>query len=285
MQMGAVLWRTTWRSVLVAISYAFGLMVAGIIGGVLGWQMTAKPGSEQGLVPVFASIVLLGFFLGPLAGRLGLSRIQHLVLWGSLIVFNLGSVALEGAYFAPDLVSLPVPVLLAQQLLATLAAGLAITLLFGRLGSSVSWKAALQTRPWHSWLWRFLISALSYLAFYFVFGGLNYSLVTKPYYETHAGGLTVPAPEIVLLLEAIRGVLIAFSVLLLLLSMRGSRRKLMITTGWLLFAVGGIIPLVWQINMLPLFLLFASAIEIFFQNFLTGVVAAWLMGIPGPGES
>jgi hypothetical protein len=104
-------------------------------------------------------------------------------------------------------------------------------------------------------------------------------MVTKPYYDSHAGGLTVPAPEVVLVLESIRGVLIVFSVLLLLLSVRGSRRQLMLTTGWLLFAVGGIIPLIWQINALPLFLLFASAIEIFFQNFLTGAVAALFMGM------
>jgi hypothetical protein len=279
MNSAELFWRTTWRSVLVAICYAFGLVVAGIIGEILGWQMSTKPGSEQGLVPLIGSIVLLGFFLGPLASRLGLSRLQHLVLWGSLIVFNLGSVALEGAYFAPNLVSVPIPVLLAQQLLATLAAALAITFLFGRAGSSLSWKAALETRPWYSWLWRFLLSSLSYLAFYFAFGGLNYSLVTKPYYDSHAGGLTVPAPEVVLVLESIRGVLIVFSVLLLLLSIRGSRRQLMVTTGWLLFSVGGIIPLVWQINTLPLFLLLASAIEIFFQNFLTGAVAAMFMGI------
>jgi hypothetical protein len=108
---------------------------------------------------------------------------------------------------------------------------------------------------------------------------LNYAFVTRPYYETHAGGLAVPAPEVVLILESIRGLLIVFSVLLLLLSMRGTRKQLIITTGWLIFAVGGIIPLCWQITTLPLFLLFASAIEIFFQNFLTGAVSALLLGV------
>ncbi len=57
----------------------------------------------------------------------------------------------------------------------------------------------------------------------------------------------------------------------------GTRRNLMRLTGWLLFAIGGIIPLIWQINSLPIFLLFTSAIEIFFQNFLTGVVSARLI--------
>jgi VIT1/CCC1 family predicted Fe2+/Mn2+ transporter len=53
----------------------------------------------------------------------------------------------------------------------------------------------------------------------------------------------------------------------------------MIKTGWLLFAIGGIVPLVLQISSLPLLLLIASAVEIFLQNFLTGAVAARLLGI------
>jgi hypothetical protein len=279
-----ILWKTTWRSVLVALAYVVGLVLSGAIGALIGWQAASGSGSGQSLIWLLLSIVLLGAFLGPLASQLKLSRMQHFFLWESLIIFNLGSVAFEGAYFAPDLVTTPIPVLLAQQLLASAGAALMITVLFAPVGFSFSWTEALRTRPWYSWLWRFIVSSFSYLVFYFVFGGLNYSLVTKPYYESHAGGLTVPAPEVVVLLESIRGVLIVFSILLFLLSVRGTRRQLMTRTGWLLFAIGGIIPLMWQINSLPLFLLFASGIEIFFQNFCTGVVAAWLMGIEGEAK-
>jgi hypothetical protein len=274
----------TWRSILVAFGYIAGLLLAGIIGSMFGWQPSANPDNGKSFILLFISTILLGVFLGPLASRLRLARKQHFILWGSLILFNLGSVALEGAYFAPDLVTVPIPVLLAQQTLATLGAAWMITLLFSQPGFSFSWKEVLRTRPWYSWLWRFIVSSFSYFAFYFIFGGLNYSLVTKPYYESHAGGLTVPAPGVVFTLEPIRGALIVFSVLLFLLSIRGTRRQLIINTGWLLFAIGGIIPLIWQINALPLFLLFASAIEIFFQNFLTGAVAAWLLGIEDPSK-
>jgi hypothetical protein len=279
-----ILWKTTWRSVLVALGYMVGLVLSGVIGALIGWQASAGSGGKS-FVWLILSIILLGVFLGPLASRLKISRVQHFVLWGSLIVFNLGSVAFEGAYFAPALVTTPLPILLAQQLLATAGAALMITVLFARAGFSFSWMESLQARPWYSWLWRFIVSSFSYLVFYFVFGGINYSLVTRPYYESHAGGLTVPAPEVVIVLESVRGVLIVFSVLLFLLSIRGTRRQLMVKTGWLLFAVGGIIPLMWQINTLPLFLLFASGIEIFFQNFFTGVVAASLMGIEERAES
>jgi hypothetical protein len=252
-----------------------------MIGVMLGETLSTDADSTSSFAKLFVASLLLGVFLGPFASRLALSRGQHFILWGSLILFNMGSVAIEGAYFAPDLVSIPIPMLVVQQLLATAGAALVITRVFATSGQSASWLSALGTRPWYSWIWRFLTSAMSYLMFYLIFGGLNYQLVTKPYYESHAGGLTVPAPEIVFIIELIRSLIIVFSIFLFLLSARGTRRQLMISTGWLLFAIGGIVPLIWQIGTLPLFLLFASAAEIFFQNFLTGIVAARLMGSEG----
>jgi hypothetical protein len=269
----------SWRSLLVALGYIAGLMIGGILGAMLSQQLSSQAGRESSLLLLLIASLLLGAFLGPFASRLALSRAQHFVLWSSLILFNLGSVTLEGAYFAPDLVSISVPMLILQQLLATIGAALVITKIFGAHGQAMSWVSSIQIRPWYSWVWRFIVSAMSYLFFYFVFGGLNYQLVTKPYYQTHAGGLTVPALNVVLIVESIRSLIIVFSVFLFLLSIRGTRRQVMLTTGWLLFAIGGIVPLIWQIGSLPLFLLAASAVEIFFQNFLTGVVAVQLLGI------
>lgn len=273
-------WKFSWRSILVALGYLTGLILAGMIGAMLGGKLSsAGANGTSGFAKLFVGSLLLGVFLGPFASRLALSGGQHFILWGSLILFNLGSLMIEGAYFAPDMVSIPIPMLVAQQLLATAGAALIITRVFTTPGQSAPWSSALHTRSWCSWICRFIASAMSYLVFYFVIGGLNYRLVTKPYYESHAGGLTVPAPGIVFIVESIRGLMIVFSVFLFLLSARGTRRQLMVSTGWLLFAIGGIIPLILQIGTLPLFLLVASALEIFFQNFLTGVVAARLMRI------
>jgi hypothetical protein len=274
-----------WRSIVTAFAYMAGAVLAGLIGVILGGNPITNPGNQSRFVLLFMASVLLGVVLGPFASRLVLSRKQHFILWGSLILFNLGSVTLEGAYFAPDLVSIPLPMLITQQLLATIAAAFVITQLFASIGPSVSWMSALQQRPWYSWIWRFVLSAMSYLLFYFVLGGLNYELVTKSYYESHTDGLTVPILGIVFIVESVRSVLIVFSIFLFLLSVRGTRRLLMIHTGWLLFAIGGIVPLILQIGTLPLSLLVASAVEIFFQNFLTGVVAALLMGVEDPDKS
>ena len=261
-----------------------GIVLARMLGAVIGLQVSAQAAHKWSLILLLIGTILLGVFIGPFASRLSLSRRQGFLLWGSLILFNLGSVTIEGTYFAPDLVSIPVPMLVIQQFCATMGAALVITMIYRSAGNAISWMSSLQRRPWYSWIWRFILSAMSYLAFYFVVGGLNYQLVTKPYYETHAGGLTVPPVHVVLVVESIRAVLIVFSVFLFLLSARGTRRQLMISTGWLLFAVGGIIPLLLQISSLPIFLLAASAVEIFFQNFLTGVVAAMLLGLESQEE-
>jgi hypothetical protein len=277
-----IFWKNTWRSLLVAVGYVVGLVLAGMIGAMAGAQMASSTRDGSAFTWLFIASILLGVILGPLAARLTLTRLQHFILWGSLIFFNLGSVAIEGAYFVPELVTVPLPVLFTQQLLASAGAALVIVLLFAAVGKPASsWADALRTRPWHSWVWRFVLSAFSYLLFYLIFGALNYSLVTGPYYEAHAGGLAVPAPEVVLMAELVRAPLIVLSVLLFLLSARGAKRQLMVRTGWLLFAIGGIVPLVLQVSSLPLLLLAASAVEIFLQNFLTGVVAAGLMGIEG----
>lgn len=279
MDLMKAVWKVFWRSLLVAIGYVTGLILAGMLGAMLGAQMVSSTRNSSTFAWLFIASILLGLILGPLASHLTLTRLQHFILWGSLIFFNLGSVAIEGAYFAPELVTIPLPVLFAQQLLASAGAALAIVLLFSSIGKpAVSWADALRARPWYSWLWRFVVSSISYLLFYFFFGALNYSLVTAPYYEAHAGGLNVPAPMVVLMAESIRAPLIVLSVLFYLLSARGTKRQLMLKTGWLLFAIGGIVPLVLQIGSLPLLLLAASAVEIFLQNFLTGVVAAGLMG-------
>ena len=272
-------WGMIWRSTLVALGYITGLIVAGVIAGFLGLPVSGRQNGSVSFAWLILSGMLLGLFLGPLAARLALARWQHFFLWASVIFFNMGAVAIEGAYFVPSLVPLPIPVLLFQQVLAAAGAALAISALFASPGQPVSWWAALRRRPWHAWLWRFAASALSYVVLYYVFGALNYMLVTQPYYASHAGGLDVPSPGQVILAELVRAPLLILSVLLFVLSAQMPRRRLMIVTGLLLFAIGGIVPLVIQIGSLPLLLLAASAIEILLQNSGTGLVAAWLLGI------
>jgi hypothetical protein len=280
-----------WRGVVVGVAYIAAMMLAGIVFGVLGLVPAASGNATVSLTWVLIACILLGLYLGPLAARTTATRRQHALIWAAVIFFNMGAVMLEGAFFAPDLVSIPVPLLAFQPFLAALVAGGLIALLFARPGQTAAFRQTLRRRTWFAWLWRFLLASVSYLLFYLVFGALNYNLVTGPYYASHAGGLAVPAPATVLMVELVRAPLLALSVVLLILAARDTRRRTLLSAGLTLFWVGGVVPLTLQLGNLPAPLLLASGVEIFLQNFLTGVVAGWLFwtqdadGAPGVGEA
>ena len=275
---------TLWRSVAVGVVYIAAMMLAGMIFGAFGLIPAAGGSPVVGLMWLLSAGILLGLYLGPLARRTSATRRHHVLIWTAVIFFNMGAVVLEGAYFAPDLVPLPLPLLAVQQFLAALVAGSLIALLFAQAGRTAEFLQTLRRRSWLSWLWRFLLASLSYLVFYLVFGALHYYLVTGPYYASHAGGLTTPAPATVLAVELIRAPLLVLSVVLLILATHDTRRHTLLIAGMTLFWVGGIVPLTLQIGNLPALLLLASALEIFLQNFLTGVVAALLFWSPAAAQ-
>jgi hypothetical protein len=229
------------------------------------------------LLGSFIGGVIAGFSLGPIAASMPASRSRHWLVWGSVIFFNIVSVTIEGRFFAPKMIGDAIPGLLIQQILTALATGWIITILFAPKETPAPLQPA--RRHWFSWSWRLLLSAFSYPVFYFIFGAINYALVTKPYYATHAGGLTAPSPQSVLIAVLVRCLLIVLSVLPFLLTLRTGKMRQALLTGLILFAIGGLVPLTMQVGSLPFLLLAASAVEIFFQNFLTGVVTARLVGI------
>jgi hypothetical protein len=143
---------------------SIGLILAGMIGAMAGAQMASSTRDNSAFTWLFISSILLGVILGPLAARLTLTRLQHFVLWGSLIFFNLGSVAIEGAYFVPELVTGSLACLVHPTItgFGGRGAGHRVAVRGGGQPAS-SWADALRTRPWHSWVWRFVVSAFSYL--------------------------------------------------------------------------------------------------------------------------
>ena len=263
-----------WRSLIVGIGYALVLFIAGRIAPVPGTALPEAHSGESILLSSFLPGILIGLTLGTVASQMTASRLRHIFIWSCVIFLNLISFILEGAFFSSDLLSGAIPSLIFQQLLASLVTAALISILFIPSGK-IQVSSTCLKRPWHAWFWRFVVSSLSYIVFYFIFGAINYALVTKPYYETHVGGLAVPAPQVVLMAESIRAPLIVLSVLPLVLTMQTTRRRLAIMCGIILFVVGGVVPLMMRVNSLPSFLLLASAWEIFFQNFLTGVVTAY----------
>ncbi len=224
--------------------------------------------------------ILIGVTLSPIAARMQISRVHNWLVWGSVLFLNTLSLGIEGAFFAPTLspmVTVPIAWTAYLLLQSLVTAGL-ISWLFSQ-NASPSIARPQRKRAWYSWGWRFVIGSSSYLLFYFIFGAVNYALVTKPYYAAHVSGLAVPPPQMVLLAELVRAPLIVFSIVPLILLWRGRKLILAVQCGIVLFVIGGVIPLLLN-TALPDLLRFASAIEILFQNFLTGVVAVALLGFP-----
>jgi len=267
----------SWKALIVGVVYSIALMIAGMLVRIMGLRLPNVNDAQTRLLFSFIGGIIAGFSLGPIAASMPASRSRHWLVWGSVIFFNIVSVTIEGRFYAPKMIGDAIPALLIQQILTALATGWIITILFAPKETPAPVQPA--RRHWLSWTWRYLVSAFSYPVFYFIFGAINYALVTKPYYAAHAGGLTVPSPQTVLIAELVRSLLIVLSVLPFLLTLRTGRILLAVLTGLILFAIGGLIPLTMQAGSLPFLLLAASAVEIFFQNFLTGVVVARLIGI------
>jgi len=264
-----------WRSLVVAAGYAGTLALTDALRG--------HSTDAHSLIWRFVGAASIGLALGPIAWSMGATWKRHMLLWGSIVFFNIASVTIEGRFFVPGHVQGSLFVLLLQQLAASLVA----TWLIARLFAPIAEAAPIPTmvRPWFSWLWRFAASALSYIVFYFFFGAINYLLVTGSYYKTRQGGLLTPPPGVILQAELVRAPLIVLSVVPFLVAYPGTRPRTALLTGLILFTVGGLAPLLMEINTLPLPLLGASAVEIFFQNFCTGMVAARLLGRPEPDSA
>ncbi len=257
------------KSLLIGAAYAATLAITKLI--------LSETVNARSFLWSFVGGSVTGFALGSLATSMPATWSRHMLVWGSAIFFNIASVTIEGRFFAPDLVQGSLVVLLAQQLIVALAATWVIVKLFALITDSTPMTP--NKRSWFSWLWRFVFSALSYIFFYYVFGAIAYLLITGPYYEAHAGGLVVPAQDVILKAELIRAPLMVFSVIPFLLNFPVNRQLLMWLAGLILFMVGGVTPLLMQAASLPLVVLAGSAAEIFCQNFSTGVVTSVLMSV------
>jgi hypothetical protein len=269
-----------WRVLVVAVGYTLSLVLAGVVLGVLG-LLQADPNQVTEATAVFlwtfVGGLIMALMLGLVARRLPASAIRHLLIWSVLLFANIGSVVIEGYFFAPELVS-NVWAALAQQLLPCLVTAVLVYWLFAPRPAVT--PARTVHRSWLSWGWRFGLSACTYLAAYWVFGAINFALVTKPYYEAQGSPLIVPVLQTILQAELIRAVLIVLSVFPFLLTAQMPIHRLALWSGLLLFVIGGIVPLTWQMGSLASPLLLASAVEIFCQNFTTGVVTALLLAWP-----
>ena len=229
--------------------------------------------------PVLTAVsgAVLGAVVALMASRVRGTALRAFEVWFFLLFLNFASVAVEGSLFAPGAAP---PALLGPNLirLGVVAAVIAAIAAFGRGRPAAVALPRRAQRPWYRWSWRVVAAALIYLAVYFVIGGLNYTFVTRPYYEAHAGSLVVPPLQVVLTYEPIRALLIAVSVAPVVVSLNMRLFHTALAAGVLLFVVGGLVVLLPQ-SSLPLYLRVASLWEVFAQNMITGAACAYLFGI------
>jgi hypothetical protein len=270
-----------WRTALIALVYTFGLVIAGGLAGAARWPLPAR--ADNSLLLAVVSGVGIGITLTLIFWLASWSRWQRFAIGACAIFFTMLSTTIEGAFFAPKLVG-SVATLVFMDVVAALAVGSAALVDTaeerGRIATTFSWSG----HPWYGWAWRLCVSAASYVLFYWVYGALNYLLVTRPYYSAQQATLQVPPAQVVLAAEAIRGPLLVLAALPLVLTINLTRRRLAVGSSAVLFIIGGVVPLLRQAGVLPTFLLIASGWEIFLQNVSLALVIAWLLGNKQPSE-
>jgi hypothetical protein len=276
------MWEITWRAILMALAYVLGLIVAGGLAAALGWPLPAR--SDSVLVWTALGGVCIGLTLTLIFWRTPWSARSRFAIGTCAVLFTMLSTTIEGAFFAPTLVgSLPALVLL--NLFAVLAVGTVAMVGSASAAVDAPYDISWRMRPWYSWGWRFALSAGSYLVFYWVYGALNYLLVTQRYYTAQHIQLQVPPSEMVLVAEAVRGPLLVLAVLPLALTISLTRRQLVVRCAAVLVIVGGVVPLLYQAGALPTFLLVASGWEILLQNLSLALVITWLLRRKAPAEA
>lgn len=261
------------RCLAVGVVYAFASALMAVI---LGPLSRLQP-TWDNLAVWFIAGSLLCLALAPFILHSTWSRWSTVFAAWAVIVFvrSLG-LGIEGVLFKP-----------------TQAAAVIVNAAFGiGLGFLVAWLAVRLLLPppsesnpragpkhrWWGWAWRVLLVGIAYFVFYFVFGATNALLYTRSFYENNPQyGLSLPPVNVIFLAELIRGPLFGLGALFIARSADLSRRQAGIWLGLLLFVVGGFGPyLETTFRTMPLGFNLATSLELFLQNFLTGLVAARL---------
>ncbi len=196
---------------------------------------------------------------------------KHLFLLLIFILFlsNI-SVAIEGYMFSPQLITPTVFLtLFIQQLLISLIYSLTAVLFNHKMLSPANTSIAQHIS--FAIFVRLAICALFYMSMYYLWGKINYSIFTHPYYEAGINGLSIPDGNILMPVILFRGLLIALSAVPFLLFAMPDNRLKPYETGLILFVFGGMLPLSFTAGIFPIPLILFSLAEVFLQNFISGL--------------
>lgn len=267
-----------WKGIVIGFLDLITVIVAGGVLMNLGLKFPEiKSDFRFIIVIMFLSGFIISIIGGIIVKNLRLKKSRVFLALFLMFLLNAVTQLLEALFFAPGIVSWEtVPALFIQQFFMYMLISAGITLLFKYDGETGEMLKR-QKRSWSGWLGRILISSGSYVLFYFFFGSINAMLITGDYYRAEVSGLHLPGTAEILMLEPIRAILLVLSVLPLVMYLRVSKKKCAAIVGMVLFIIGGLLPMLQQLNSLPAAVAVSSIFEMFFQFFLNGVVITYVI--------
>jgi len=271
------------RSLIVGFVYA---LASALVAAILGPLSRLSP-TVDNLLVWFITGTLVCLSLSPFIVHTDWSRSKTMLsIWAVLALVRSLGLGIEGSLFKPTDTLGAVIGAVFGVLVSLLVAWLSVLLLMPAHQEFL--ENARPKRNWWGWTWRVLIVGLAYFVFYFVFGATNAFLYTMSFYKNNPQyGLNLPAPAVIFLAQLIRGPLFGLGSLFIVRAVIVPRRKVGVWLGLVLFVVGGVAPYVEvTFRTMPLGFNLATLAEIFFQNFLTGLVAAYFYGTKQtPGQA
>ena len=247
------------------------MLISGILIA-LGLHFPELKVSQQvSFIQLILSGLIGSVFAVYLVSKYSMSRLAVFLVMSFILFFSNISVAIEGSIFTPDYVTSSVLLsLFVQQLFIAIAFSFTIILLFRK--KLIESSAELVTNIHKSLAVKTLVGAAVYMISYYVWGWLNYNLFTHSFYESGVSGLHIPEGAVLIKIILFRGVFVTLSVVPFLLKATPDNKRKLFETGSILFLFGGIIPMIYTIGMLPGALIWYSLIEIFLQNFISGIL-------------
>ncbi len=253
-----------------------------LVAALLGPMTRLTPTWENALLWTLTG-TLIALCLSPFILHSSWARSKLvLAVWAFLALVRAIGLGIEGALFKPTTATNQFVSAITGTLVLLWIAWVAVRLLAPNTSAETvgGMRVLSSVKGWWGWIWRVNIGGLAYFVFYFVFGAANAFLYTMSFYKDNPQyGLSLPPAGIIFLAQLIRGPLMVLGAALLAQSVSVSRRQLAVWLGLLLFVVGGLAPYVEvTFRTMPLGFNVATLAEILCQNFLTGVVVAYLFG-------
>ncbi|MHA2356791.1 MAG: hypothetical protein ACXADC_16560 [Candidatus Thorarchaeota archaeon] len=210
-----------------------------------------------------------------------------LMTWIAVYVIQMFNPVLEGIFFTTQFEGQPELAFGAVVfgLVLTLPTALAAGFLFHPEGEITSFNQLGEEyfTGWTSsqFAIRFVVASMMWLVIYYTIGSIIAPFVLPFYTDESLGyNLTLPAVEIVILLQTVRGFIYVLSVLPIVISVKLNKKSLAIILVALLYVAGALAVFVIS-EQFPVFLRIVHGIELFVDSLIAGIVIAYILGKPG----